>query len=33
VIAVDLGGGRRLWRHDAESIILLENAERDILYM
>jgi len=33
VIAVDLGGGRRLWRHDAGSIISLKNAERDILYM
>ena len=33
VIAVDLGGGRRLWRHDAGSMISRKNAERDLLYV
>jgi len=33
VIAVDLGGGRRLWKHDAGSIISRKNAERDLLYV
>ena len=30
---MDLGGGRRLWRHDAGSIISRKNAERDLLYV
>jgi len=30
---VDLGGGRRLWRHDAGSKISRKNAERDLLYV
>jgi len=32
VITVDLGGGRRLWRQEAGSIILLKNQETDFLY-
>jgi len=30
VIAVDLGGGRRLWRHDAGSIISRKKTPREI---
>jgi len=33
MISVDLGRGRRLWRHDAGSIISRKNAERDLLYV
>ena len=33
VIAMDLGGGRSLWRHDAGSIISRKKTPRDLLYV